>query len=99
MPRRYIATLDGDGQNNPAFIPAMIRLLEAGEGRVGIVQASAWAARIPLSSAGSPAGQSRACALLKDGTRDTGCGLKAFPRGSISPCPISTRSIGSCRPW
>jgi len=34
----YIATLDGDGQNNPAFIPKMIEMLEAGEGRVGIVQ-------------------------------------------------------------
>lgn len=77
----YIATLDGDGQNNPGFIPAMIRLLEAGEGKVGIVQGQ----RVGRKDTPFKRWQSRQAnrirgAILKDGTRDTGCGLKAFPR-------------------
>lgn len=73
-----IATLDGDGQNNPAFIPAMAKLVEGG---VGLVQGQRvgrqdtrfkrWQSRIANTIRG---------ALLKDGTRDTGCGLKVFPR-------------------
>lgn len=82
----YIATLDGDGQNNPGFIPAMIRLLEAGEGQdgkpaVGIVQGQ----RVGRKDTPFKRWQSRQAnrirgGILKDGTRDTGCGLKAFPR-------------------
>lgn len=78
---RYIATLDGDGQNNPGFIPAMIRLLQDGDGRVGIVQGQ----RVGRKDTAFKRWQSRQAnrirgAILKDGTRDTGCGLKAFPR-------------------
>lgn len=85
---RYIATLDGDGQNNPAFIPAMIRLLEAGDGRVGIVQGQ----RVGRKDTAFKRWQSRQAnrvrgALLKDGTRDTGCGLKAFPRAVYLALP------------
>lgn len=77
----YIVTLDGDGQNNPAFIPAMITLLQRGEGRVGIVQGQ----RVGRKDTAFKRWQSRQAnrirgAILKDGTRDTGCGLKAFPR-------------------
>src|SRR5689334_23230820 len=32
-----VATLDGDGQNDPKFIPALVRALEAGNPRVGLV--------------------------------------------------------------
>ncbi|MDU2928509.1 glycosyltransferase family 2 protein, partial [Bradyrhizobium sp.] len=32
-----VATLDGDGQNNPAFLPDLIAALEKGGGRVGLV--------------------------------------------------------------
>lgn len=81
----YVATLDGDGQNNPAFIPAMIRLLREGrgevEGRIGLVQGQ----RVGRKDTAFKRWQSRMAnrirgAILKDGTRDTGCGLKAFPR-------------------
>jgi dolichol-phosphate mannosyltransferase len=76
----YIATLDGDGQNNPAFIPAMIGQLQASEA-VGIVQGQ----RVGRKDTAFKRWQSRTAnrirgAILKDGTRDTGCGLKAFPR-------------------
>lgn len=82
----YIVTLDGDGQNNPAFIPAMIEILKAGaekpgSTRIGIVQGQ----RVGRKDTAFKRWQSRMAnrirgGLLKDGTRDTGCGLKAFPR-------------------
>src|SRR5271169_6359572 len=32
-----VVTLDGDGQNDPAFIPALIAALEAGAPRIGLI--------------------------------------------------------------
>ena len=31
-----VATLDGDGQNNPAFLPGLIAAIQNGDGRVGL---------------------------------------------------------------
>ena len=45
-----VVTLDGDGQNDPAFIPALIRALEAGAPRIGPRRRAAGsAARRPAS--------------------------------------------------
>jgi dolichol-phosphate mannosyltransferase len=76
-----VVTLDGDGQNDPAFIPALIRALEAGAPSVGLVAGQ----RIGRKASGFKKLQSRTAnavrgAVLRDGTRDTGCGLKAFHR-------------------
>jgi dolichol-phosphate mannosyltransferase len=76
-----IATLDGDGQNDPAFLPALIDALEAGAPHVGLVAGQ----RVGRKATGFKRFQSRIAnavrgSILKDGTRDTGCGLKAFPR-------------------
>jgi dolichol-phosphate mannosyltransferase len=76
-----IVTLDGDGQNDPAFIPALLRALEAGAPRVGLIAGQ----RIGRKASGFKKLQSRIAnavrgAVLRDGTRDTGCGLKAFRR-------------------
>jgi glycosyltransferase involved in cell wall biosynthesis len=76
-----VATLDGDGQNNPAFLPALITALENGGERVGLVAGQ----RVGRKDTGFKKFQSRVAnsfraAILKDGTRDTGCGLKAFRR-------------------
>jgi len=76
-----VVTLDGDGQNDPKFIPALIRALEAGSPRIGLVAGQ----RIGRKASGFKKLQSRIAntvrgAVLRDGTRDTGCGLKAFPR-------------------
>ena len=74
-----VATLDGDGQNNPAFLPDLISALEKGGERVGLVAGQ----RVGRKDTGFKKLQSRLAngirkAILKDGTRDTGCGLKAF---------------------
>ena len=76
-----VATLDGDGQNDPAFIPKLIAVLEAGAPRLGLVAGQ----RVGRKASGFKKLQSRIAnaaraAVLKDGTRDTGCGLKAFRR-------------------
>jgi dolichol-phosphate mannosyltransferase len=80
-----IVTLDGDGQNNPAFIPALLRALEAGSSRIGLQIGLVAGQRVGRQTSGFKKFQSRIAnavrsAVLRDGTRDTGCGLKAFPR-------------------
>jgi glycosyltransferase involved in cell wall biosynthesis len=74
-----VITLDGDGQNDPAFIPQLVAALDdpavalaAGQ-RVGRKDGAykKWQSRIANGVRGR---------ILKDGTRDTGCGLKAFRR-------------------
>jgi dolichol-phosphate mannosyltransferase len=77
----YVVTLDGDGQNDPAFIPALLRVLEAGAPRIGLIAGQ----RVGRKASGFKKLQSRIAngvrgAVLRDGTRDTGCGLKAFRR-------------------
>jgi dolichol-phosphate mannosyltransferase len=86
-----IATLDGDGQNDPADIPALLRrllaepeaerdlLLVAGHRRKRQDDSiRRWSSRI--------ANQVRA-ALLQDDTPDTGCGLKLFSRAAFLDMP------------
>jgi glycosyltransferase involved in cell wall biosynthesis len=76
-----VATLDGDGQNNPAFLPDLVSAIEKGGERVGLAAGQ----RVGRKDTGFKKFQSRVAnrvrnAILHDGTRDTGCGLKAFRR-------------------
>ena len=75
-----VATLDGDGENNPAYIPALYRALAASSEN-GIAAGQ----RLGRKASGFKKLQSRVAnavrgSILKDGTRDSGCGLKCFPR-------------------
>jgi dolichol-phosphate mannosyltransferase len=75
-----VVTLDGDGQNDPAFIPAMVQQL-IDDPRIGLVAGQ----RVGRKDTGFKKLQSRIAngvrgAILRDGTRDTGCGLKAARR-------------------
>jgi dolichol-phosphate mannosyltransferase len=83
-----VVTLDGDGQNDPAFIPALIRALAAGAPGVGLVAGQ----RVGRQASGFKKLQSRVAnavrgAILRDGTRDSGCGLKAFHRDVFLALP------------
>ncbi len=83
-----VATLDGDGQNNPAFLPNLISAIADGGGRVGLAAAQ----RVGRKDTGFKKFQSRIAnkvrnGVLKDGTRDTGCGLKAFRRDVFLSLP------------
>jgi glycosyltransferase involved in cell wall biosynthesis len=76
-----IVTIDGDGQNDPAFIPALIDALAKAGRDCGLVQGQ----RVGRHATGFRKFQSRVAnsvrsTLLRDGTRDTGCGLKCFRR-------------------
>jgi dolichol-phosphate mannosyltransferase len=81
----WIATLDGDGQNDPADIPRLWALrreapvMIAGE---RTKRRDPWSKRI----ASRWANRVRA-RLLRDHTRDTGCGLKLFPRALFLELP------------
>ncbi len=87
----FIATLDGDGQNDPADIPAMLDAAVTAEalGPKPVLiaghrvtrndkQAKRWGSRIANSVRGY---------LLQDGTPDTGCGLKLFRRAAFLELP------------
>jgi glycosyltransferase involved in cell wall biosynthesis len=83
-----IVTIDGDGQNDPVFIPALIRALEQGAPRVGLVAGQ----RVGRQASEFKKLQSRIAnavrsVVLRDGTRDTGCGLKAIRRDLLLGLP------------
>ena len=83
-----VATLDGDGQNDPAFLPDLIAAVQDGEGRIGLAAGQ----RVGRQDTGFKKMQSRIAngvrsKILSDGTRDTGCGLKAFRRDVFLSMP------------
>ena len=83
-----VVTLDGDGQNDPAFIPALLAALEQGAPHIGLIAGQ----RVGRKTTGFKRWQSRVAnavrgAVLRDGTRDTGCGLKAFRRDLFLALP------------
>ena len=81
----WIATLDGDGQNDPADIPALwarrrdAAVMIAGE---RTKRRDPWSKRMASRWANCIRGR-----LLGDHTRDTGCGLKLFPRALFLELP------------
>jgi dolichol-phosphate mannosyltransferase len=83
-----VATLDGDGQNNPAFLPDLIAAVRAGAERIGLAAGQ----RVGRKDTGFKKLQSRIAngvrsTILHDGTRDTGCGMKAFHRNVFLSLP------------
>ena len=83
----WIATLDGDGQNDPADIPRMLARAEAQGGDVMIAghrvhRRDSWVKR-----RSSRLANGIRSSLLGDATPDTGCGLKLFPRALFLAMP------------
>ena len=82
-----VVTLDGDGQNDPSFIPVMVQKL-MDDPRIGLVAGQ----RVGRRDTGFKKFQSRIAngvrsMILRDGTRDTGCGLKAVRRDVLLSLP------------
>lgn len=75
-----VVTIDGDGQNDPAFIPALLKVLREGAPQIGIVVGQRLARKGAFKRFQSRIANAVRSAVLRDGTRDTGCGLKAFRR-------------------
>ena len=83
-----IATLDGDGQNDPKFIPALLQTLVDGSPQIGLVAGQRVGRRATaFKKFQSRVGNGVRNAVLRDGTRDTGCGLKAFRRDVFLALP------------
>jgi dolichol-phosphate mannosyltransferase len=83
---RFVFTLDGDGQDNPAFLPALAERLA--DPRVGLAagqrtnRRDTWSKRVGSRLANAVRGW-----MLGDRTRDTGCGLKGFRRDAFLDLP------------
>lgn len=87
---QWLATLDGDGQNDPADIPGMLALVRSEQGSVDLqlvaghrvnrrdTASKRWASRFANGL------RSR---MLKDQTPDTGCGLKLIQRAAFLRLP------------
>ncbi len=86
-----VATLDGDGQNPPFELPALLAPLLA-EGRdpaLGLVQGQRLKRRdTGWKRFGSRFANTIRNAALRDGVSDSGCGLKAFTRDAYLRLPF-----------
>ncbi|PIW25957.1 MAG: dolichol-phosphate mannosyltransferase [Rhodospirillales bacterium CG15_BIG_FIL_POST_REV_8_21_14_020_66_15] len=84
-----IATLDGDGQNDPADIPALVEKYKAEGGGERLMIAGLRAKRrdTAIRRLSSRIANGIRAGLLKDDTPDTGCGLKVFPRQAFLDMP------------
>lgn len=84
----WIATLDGDGQNDPADIPKL--LAERAKAGAQIKLFAGW--RVDRQDSGSKRWASRwanriRSRILRDDTPDTGCGIKLFERAAFLDLP------------
>jgi dolichol-phosphate mannosyltransferase len=88
----WVATLDGDGQNDPADFPAMLDALQrahAADPAVRLVMGNrvtrrdTWLRRMSSRVANGVRGW-----LLDDGTPDTGCGIKLMHRETFLELPF-----------
>lgn len=83
-----IATLDGDGQNNPADIEQLYNSYkQSGLERVLIAGQRIKREDHPWRSIASKIANTVRAWLLKDGARDTGCGIKLFRRADYIALP------------
>ncbi|WP_133477836.1 glycosyltransferase family 2 protein [Cognatilysobacter segetis] len=84
----WIATLDGDGQNDPADIPKLLEKRDAAAADVKLF--AGW--RVNRQDTGSKRWASKIAnairsRMLRDSTPDTGCGIKLFEREAFLDLP------------
>ena len=87
----WVATLDGDGQNDPADLPALLAARDrARAGDPGLLlltghrvrRQDGWLRRVSSTIANRVRGS-----LLRDDTPDTGCGIKLMHRATFLSLP------------
>ena len=80
----WVATLDGDGQNDPADIPKLYEMRHAAELVMGnrTQRRDTWLRHVQSRVANGVRGR-----LLGDGTPDTGCGIKVMHREVFMDLP------------
>jgi dolichol-phosphate mannosyltransferase len=83
-----VATLDGDGQNNPTDLPKLVAALRNGGPTLGMVSG---VRRTRMDNANkrwaSGFANTFRRALLNDSAEDSGCGIKAFRRDAFLALP------------
>jgi len=84
----WIATLDGDGQNDPADIPKLLAMRSQSPDAIKLF--AGW--RVDRKDTGSKRWASKFAnairsRLLRDETPDTGCGIKLFERAAFLDLP------------
>jgi dolichol-phosphate mannosyltransferase len=84
----WVATLDGDGQNDPADIPKLLAARDAAEPDIRLF--AGW--RVNRQDSGSKRWASKwanaiRTRMLHDDTPDTGCGIKLFEREAFLDLP------------
>ena len=84
----WIATLDGDGQNDPADIPNLLAARDCASGQIRLF--AGW--RVNRQDTASKRWASRwanaiRSRMLRDDTPDTGCGIKLFEREAFLDLP------------
>ncbi|MFV2005627.1 MAG: glycosyltransferase family 2 protein [Gammaproteobacteria bacterium] len=87
---QIIATLDGDGQNDPADIPALYQALEENAAS-GVVLVNGYRKKrkdTAIKRLSSRWANGIRGWLLSDDTPDTGCGLKVFKREAYLAIPF-----------
>lgn len=83
-----VVTMDGDGQNDPAYLPRLADALVAAGPRAGIAAGQRLKRTdTKLKQLSSRFANGLRQAILADGTRDSGCGLKAVPADLFRSLP------------
>ena len=84
-----IATIDGDGQNDPADIPRLLAVYNQADDNAMLLVAGLRAARKDslVKRMSSRIANRVRRRLLHDDTPDTGCGLKVFSRSTFMEMP------------
>jgi dolichol-phosphate mannosyltransferase len=86
----WIATLDGDGQNDPGDIPKLLHKLRHASPQENLHMLAGWRAHRQdtwFRKFSSRIANGVRSSLLKDATPDTGCGLKVFSRETFLRLP------------
>lgn len=87
----WIATLDGDGQNDPADVPRLLAQVSRGARQPDVELVIGWRTQRhddALRRASSRVANAVRATLLGDATPDTGCGLKVFGRDTWLRLPF-----------
>ncbi|MUV13244.1 glycosyltransferase family 2 protein [Noviluteimonas gilva] len=84
----WVATLDGDGQNDPADIPKLLAARDTAAPQIRLF--AGW--RVNRQDSGSKRWASKwanaiRARVLRDDTPDTGCGIKLFERDAFLDLP------------
>jgi len=86
--KEVVVTMDGDGQNDPGYLPKLADALIAAGPGCGIAAGQRLKRTdTKLKQLSSRFANGLRQAILRDGTRDSGCGLKAVPTALFRQLP------------